>query len=191
MKLETSCDYKPATRDIVAIIQRSDCAWALPDDLQNVSFAFDSEVPNDVPKVGVVLIHPSQSQLPTSVNYYLKDQETRVEVWFWREDPKTIDAFLSVNEELAIHGIHVSDNWLHLLIGPVSPSSRELDELKLGLMIPKPKQVQNGQNDTVLTEQVSWRSLLITQIVPFAKPFKKYLPTKVVVSMYRILEKLR
>ncbi|AKK02028.1 hypothetical protein [Corynebacterium epidermidicanis] len=184
MLLNSLDDYVPASARCVVLMESSATYPALDVVVENALFGTDaSEVGSEVG----ILVDPD----PELVEETLTGRSSAVELWFPRNRIGRLHDVLMLFDAWAVNGLHLTENWIHLAILPATASSRSSADFRAGLQavqrtaaVPS---IVNGEN----VPPINVRSLLIAELVPLVKPYKRYIPHRVVIAMYKILEKIR
>lgn len=192
MKLVSSSDYETLESDFVIMVGTTKELEDFPKATNEVTFCFNELELMRIGATRIVFINPADLGFIRNNIPKISNDDMRCEVWIRRDHVQSSFSILTENEDIGIHGIHVSDAWLCLLIGPAELRSRDCKDLALGISIPHQVAIaHNEKSNEVVTTNVNWRSMLVAQVIPIAKPFKKYLPTRMVILLYKLLDKIR
>lgn len=97
----------------------------------------------------------------------------------------------SLSESLAISGLHVSDTWIQLRFSRAGGKTRDVEDFLKGLSAPLYGGTLIAQDRGQSLGTATLRAILVSRAATLAKPVKKYLPSAVIVAIYKVLEKLR
>lgn len=157
-------------------------------------FCFSKEELEKTLELPPVLVDvPADQAVPILARLVLERGEA--EYWAPRSSAENlrnvIDSTEVATDELAISGLRVSENWIHLRIENVVGECRATDDFLRGLSAPLSAAAPVVRDHGTAPEVMTLRALVLSRVATLAKPVKKYLPSSVVVSLYKLLERIR
>ena len=194
MKIKSLEDYQPVDSDFAVLLSSSQKLHSLPPSNGTVVFCFSKEELEKTLELPPVLVDvPADQAMPILARLVLERGEA--EYWAPRSSAENlrnvIDGTEVATDELAISGLRVSENWIHLRIENVVGECRATDDFLRGLSAPLSAAAPVVRDHGTAPEVMTLRALVLSRVATLAKPVKKYLPSSVVVSLYKLLEKIR
>lgn len=168
----------------------------LPPALQIVSIiSSPSEVESSKGHGLVIVDVPAKEAMAAAKRKMALDSST-CELWLQRSNPDALEKLMLAGNELAISGINLSADWVQFRIQSAVEDDRVADDLLLGLRIPRlgeptPRAESIGAEAFALEQPDRLRDKVASLVIPAAKAIKPYLPAKVVVALYKTLDKIR
>ncbi|MEJ5998039.1 hypothetical protein [Corynebacterium sp. H130] len=187
MKIRSLEPFEATTRGFTIVVTEGvDLVFDEPVD--DVVVCDDLSALVDDHSLTLVLVDPAVGTLIEACQQW----HGQIEVWGSLASRGPILHLLSADVPLSVSGCVTSEHWVRLLVSKESPTDRNSADFRLGLAIADAKDCA-GSTDTDVPEltQPSVRAALIAAVVPYAKPFKRYLPTRVVVGLYKLLDRIR
>lgn len=123
---------------------------------------------------------------------WLADRRSEVNYWVTSEHWELMNDFAQSTEGIFLKNVSYDCDWIKLVLVGDPSNTLDKESFYRGL---SSLQLAEGPGEvsfvgSPLTEP-SIRSLLVDKIVPLAKPFKRYIPKRLVIAMYKVLEQLR
>ena len=194
MRIESLDDYKPADTDYAVLLCSSEQLQPLPASHGTVVFCFNEEELSRTTKKPVALLDIPAAQATPILARIIRDRGV-AEYWAPRSAAGNLRDLVGSNDVLtaglAISGLRVSEAWIHIRVGNSEGDNRSPDDFLSGLSAPLSGCAPRVREQSVGPEAMTLRALVISHAATLAKPVKKYLPSSVVVSLYKILERLR
>lgn len=194
MRIESLRDYRPAVTDFAALLGSSERLHPLPESYGTVVFCFSEDELMAMDYKRAVLVDVPSNRAMRILTRLVRDRET-AEYWVPRSATANLRSLVASDnpgkDTPVISGLHVSDSWIHLRVNRATGKTREPDDFLKGLSAPGARENSIVREHPVSLESTTLRALLISRAAVLAKPIKKYLPGSVVVSLYKILEKIR
>lgn len=194
MRIGSLDDYKPADTDYAVLLCSSEQLQPLPDSHGTVVFCFSEEELNRSIKMPAVLVDVPAAQATPILVRLIRDRGV-AEYWAPRSAADNlsdlIDSNDAVSEELGVSGLHISEGWIHLRVEESVGTYRSSDDFLRGLSAPLSVSNAGPRDQGSAPDTPTLRALVISRVATLAKPVKQYLPSSVVVSLYKVLEKIR
>lgn len=202
MKINSLSSFCPEKIGLALILRNSEQILTLPLGIDEAEFYhIDShrEIPFGINRVVVDL---SSDLLAPLLPELLKDADSFIGYWCPRTRIDNLRSLSGISDEFAFQKSQADDDWLYLEIGRSTTASHESDDFFRGLELPLPMievckesetnaQYSMGHHDETHVRAGSWRDELIQRVIPFAKPFKSFLPRRVIIFLYRIVNRFR
>lgn len=194
MRIGSLDDYKPADTDYAVLLCSSEQLQPLPASHGTVVFCFSEEELGQAVNMPVVLADVPAAQATPILARLIRDRGV-VEYWAPRSAADNlhglVDSDDKASEELGVSGLHISERWIHLRVEEPVGTSRPSDDFLRGLSAPLSASNVGPRDQGPAPDAPTLRALVISRVATFAKPVKQFLPSSVVVSLYKILEKIR
>lgn len=151
------------------------------------------ELPRDLGNAdGLFLLNLSVEDALGLSQDWISRGNSNVHYWVTYEKWTALKELANFQAELGIANVDYDEDWIKLIISSSSAEHVDVPSFIVGLsalrhslaLTPPPSPTSQ------LTEP-SFKSLLIKQLIPIMKPLKRFIPHKIVIYMYKILEKLR
>ena len=194
MRIGSLDDYKPADSDYAVLLCSSEQLQPLPASHGTVVFCFsEEELKRSIEMPAVLVDVPAAQATPTLVRL-IRDRGV-AEYWAPRSAADNlydlVDSDDAVSEDLGVAGLHIYERWIHLRVEESTGSSRPPDDFLRGLSAPLSVSNAGPRAKRSAPDPPTLRALVISRVATLAKPVKQYLPSSVVVSLYKVLEKIR
>ena len=194
MRIGSLDDYKPADSDYAVLLCSSEQLQPLPASHGTVVFCFsEEELKRSIEMPAVLVDVPAAQATPTLVRL-IRDRGV-AEYWAPRSAADNlydlVDSDDAVSEDLGVAGLHISERWIHLRVEESTGSSRPPDDFLRGLSAPLSVSNAGPRAKRSAPDPPTLRALVISRVATLAKPVKQFLPSSVVVSLYKMLEKIR
>lgn len=194
MRIGSLEDYKPADTDYAVLLCSSEQLSPLPVSHGTVVFCFSEEELNRTTKKPVALLDVPAVQATPILARIIRDRGV-AEYWAPRSAADNlrdlVDSDGTVSEALSVSGLHISGRWIHLRIEESVGTCRPSDDFLRGLSAPLSVSNIGPRDQGPAPDAPTLRTLVISRVATLAKPVKQYLPSSVVVSLYKVLEKIR
>ena len=192
MRLSSLESFHPVDSDYAVLLESSEMPHALPPTAGSVTFCFTREQLFNVDGLPIVLID-IQSHEAMEILQSCADKGRHIEYWSPRSDTSNLRQLVadSTGEQLAVAGVNLTDGWVQLRIEQAGSGDRSSRDWLEGLAVAATTSTSSAEQATTAATAVTLRSLLISRVTPLAKPFKKYLPSSVVILLYKVLERIR
>lgn len=195
MRIGSLDDYKPADTDYAVLLCSSEQLQPLPASHGTVVFCFSEEELGQAVNMPVVLADvPAAQAIPILARLLIQDRRV-VEYWAPRSAVDNLRNLVgsdgAVSEELGVSGLHISEGWIHLRVEESVGTSRPSDDFLRGLSAPLSLSNLAPRGQGPSPDAPTLRALVISRVATLAKPVKQFLPSSVVVSLYKMLEKIR
>ncbi len=194
MRIGSLDDYKPADTDYAVLLCSSEQLQPLPASHGTVVFCFSEEELDHAVNMPAVLADVPAAQATPILARLIRDREV-VEYWAPRSAADNlydlVDSDDVVSEELGVAGLHISERWIHLRVEESAGTSRLPDDFLRGLSAPLSASNVGLRDQGPAPDTPTLRTLVISRVATLAKPVKQYLPSSAVVSLYKMLEKIR
>ncbi len=194
MRIGSLDDYKPADTDYAVLLCSSEQLQPLPVSHGTVVFCFSEEELDNAVNMPVVLVDVPAAQAIPILARLIQDRRV-VEYWAPRSAVDNLRNLVgsdgAVSEELGVSGLHISDRWIHLRVEGSVGTSRSSDDFLRGLSAPLSLSNLAPRDQGPSPDAPTLRALVISRVATLAKPVKQFLPSSVVVSLYKMLEKIR
>lgn len=192
MRISSLESFPPVDSDYAVLLESSETPYVLPSAAGSVTFCFTRGQLADADPLPIVLIDIQPDVAMEVLRNYV-DAGRYIEYWAPRTDTSNLRQLVAdrTGEHMAVAGINLSDGWVQVRIEQAKKGDRSSEDWLDGLTVAAtPSRVSQEPVATAATA-VTLRSLLISRVTPLAKPFKKYLPSSVVILMYKVLERIR
>lgn len=194
MRIESLDDYKPADIDYAVLLCSSKQLQPLPASHGTVVFCFSEEELDKAVNMPVVLADVPAAQATPILARLIRDRGV-VEYWAPRSAADNLRGVVgsddAVSENLGVSGLHISERWIHLRVEESVGTSRPSDDFLRGLSAPLTVANVGPRDQRPAPNAPTLRALVISRIATLAKPGKQFLPSSVVVALYKMLEKIR
>lgn len=194
MRIESLDDYKPADIDYAVLLCSSKQLQPLPASHGTVVFCFSEEELDKAVNIPVVLADVPAAQATPILARLIRDRGV-VEYWAPRSAADNLRGVVgsddAVSENLGVSGLHISERWIHLRVEESVGTSRPSDDFLRGLSAPLTVANVGPRDQGPAPNAPTLRALVISRIATLAKPVKQFLPSSVVVALYKMLEKIR
>ena len=194
MRIESLDDYKPADTDYAVLLCSSEQLQPLPASHGTVVFCFSEEELDEAVNMPVVLVDVPAAQAIPILARLIRDRGV-VEYWAPRSAADNLRDLVgsdgAVSEALGVSGLHISEKWIHLRVEESVGTYRSSDDFLRGLSAPLSVSNAGPRAKRSAPDPPTLRALVISRVATLAKPVKQYLPSSVVVSLYKVLEKIR
>lgn len=194
MRIESLDDYKPADIDYAVLLCSSKQLQPLPASHGTVVFCFSEEELDKTVNIPVVLADVPAAQATPILARLIRDRGV-VEYWAPRSAADNLRGVVgsddAVSENLGVSGLHISERWIHLRVEESVGTSRPSDDFLRGLSAPLTVANVGPRDQGPAPNAPTLRALVISRIATLAKPVKQFLPSSVVVALYKMLEKIR
>jgi len=125
-------------------------------------------------------------------NVWLQWNRPTVNYWATFENWVKVQEYIGAIPELSIEQVDYDDCWIKLVISMDGGDSIHSKSFLYGLEVLRGvMKVQVPLEFEAGISEPSFRGYLVSRIIPFAKPFKRFLPPLLVIYIYKLLEKLR
>lgn len=194
MRIESLDDYRPAETDFAVLLGSSEQLVPLPDFYGAVVFCFSEDELMAMDHKRAVLVDVPSDLAVRILTNLVRD---RGEAEYWAPRSATVNLCSLVgsedpgNDTPVISGLHVSGLWIHLRVNRATRKTREPGDFLLGLSAPVTAAAATPRDNDTHSDTTTLKALFISRAAALAKPVKKYLPSSVVVLLYKILEKIR
>ncbi|MBE7340214.1 hypothetical protein [Corynebacterium aurimucosum] len=194
MRIESLSNYQPIETGFALLLSSSEKLQPLPLGQGSFFFCFSEEELMLINGTNAVLIDlPPRNAI--RILSRLVRERGEAQYWAPRSDTARLCSLVGTNdslsEGLAISGLNVSDAWIQLRVSRTHGKTRDAEDFLRGLSAP-------FYGGTLITQDygqslgtATLRTILISRAATLAKPVKKYLPSAVIVALYKILEKFR
>lgn len=192
MRISSLKSFPPVDSDYAVLLESSEIPHVLPPASGSVTFCFTRKQLSDVDPLPVVLLDIQPDVAMEVLRSYV-DAGRHIEFWAPRTDTSKLRQLVAdhTGEHIAVTGVNLSDGWIQVRIEQARNGDRSSADWLEGLSVAAtPSRVSQEPVATAETA-MTLRSLLISRVTPLAKPFKKYLPSSVVILMYKVLERIR
>lgn len=194
MRIGSLDDYKPADTDYAVLLCSSEQLQPLPASHGTVVFCFSEEELDHAVNMPAVLADVPAAQATPILARLIRNREV-VEYWAPRSAADNlydlVDSDDVVSENLGVAGLHFSERWIHLRVEESAGTSRPPDDFLRGLSAPLSASNVGPRDQGPAPDAPTLRTLVISRVATLAKPVKQYLPSSAVVSLYKMLEKIR
>lgn len=194
MRIGSLDEYQPADTDYAVLLCSSEQLQTLPVSHGTVVFCFSEEELSRVNHRPAVLLDLPADQAAPVLSRLIRDRG-EAEYWAPRSAAGNLCDLVGGDDVLttglAISGLRVSEAWIHIRVGNSEGGTRSPDDFLLGLSAPISGCAPRVRDQSVAADAMTLRALVILRAATLAKPVKKYLPGSVVVSLYKILERIR
>ena len=113
-----------------------------------------------------------------------------MQLWLDRRYPEVTIAILEEWDSIAISGCSIDGQVLKLQLVGSLETDRDADDFIRGICVPSGRPVESG-NSKVMEMPEPARSDLIIWLAARAKPFKPYIPKRMIPYMYKLLQVFR
>lgn len=195
MKIRSLDDYEPLHTGFLLVVGENAHDLRIPQDTTAITVVGEAELAETVGQGDTIFFDVGVQTLTAALaNGICNPATSRVELWAPRFDPSSLVECLKVQVDAAIGGVHLDDEHIQVLLVEGANDDRDESDFLLGLQVGgiAPRNALGGgpQNGGAVPN-VSIGDLLIAKVLPFVKPIKQYLPSSVVVTLYKMLEKIR
>lgn len=194
MRIESLSNYRPADTDFAVLLESSERLHPLPDSTGTVVFCFSEDELMAIDHKRAVLVDVPSDHAMHILTRLVRDRK-EAEYWVPRTATANLRSLVKSDapgsDSLVITGLHVSDTWIHIRVDIATRKTRGPDDFLKGLSAAYAGENSTPRYSGTRTDSTTLRALLISRAAVLAKPVKKYLPSSVVVSLYKLLEKIR
>lgn len=203
MKINSLDEFDPSTRGFVAVLDSSEHKLSFPAGLDEVSFYFAKAAESIPREERCVLVDIDCDLMDKMLQALVVNEDDAVEYWCPRFAINKLKAIIALPDNYAINGLHTDLSWIYVEISPSRPESRGARDFLRGLEIPETATAEEKDligtsfqekvtNEVAPPEyQISWRSEFINWMLPHAKRIKPFLPRRVIVSLYKLVNRFR
>lgn len=180
-----------SVEEVIVIADGFDSAFSIGQLAERVRIA--DELPIDAGEAqGLVLLN-----LPVDRAFRIAEQwssfgHAEAQFWVTYENWMQLTDLQKGVSHLVISRVSYDEDWIKMTITADGSSQIDVDGFIAGLQALEygSRKSDQLQIESRLSEP-SFRALLINRLVPIAKPLKRYIPHKIVIQLYKVLEKLR
>lgn len=116
----------------------------------------------------------------------------RVNYWATFENWEKVKEFINAFPELTIERVEYDDYWIKVVASKHDSDSLHSTSFLQGLEVLRGAlRHQDPIDFEARISEPSFRKYLISRTIPLAKPIKRFLPHKLVIYIYKLLERLR
>ena len=180
-----------SVEEVIAIADGFDSAFSIGQLAERVRIA--DELPLDAGEAqGLFLLNLAVDKAFKLTEQWLSIGHSHAQFWVTYENWKQLTDLQDNLSHLVISRVSYDEDWIKLTITADSSNQLDVDGFIAGLQA-----LEHGssQSDQLQIEsrvsEPSFRALLINRLVPIVKPLKRFIPHKIVIQMYKVLEKLR
>ena len=192
MRISSLKSFPPVDSDYAVLLESSEIPHVLPPASGSVTFCFTRKQLSDVDPLPVVLLDIQPDVAMDILRSYV-DTGRRIEYWSPRTDSSNLRQLVAdyTGEHMSVAGVNLSDGGVQVRIEQAKNGDRSSEDWLEGLTVAATPSTAPQEPVTPAATAVTLRSLLISRVTPLAKPFKKYLPSSIVILMYKVLERIR
>lgn len=134
---------------------------------------------------------PLQRAQLLSLNW-LECDHTEVNYWIMRNQWELLDGLAESAEGIYIRDVSYNSDWIKLVLVGDSPNTLDKESFYRGLCaLGLIKGGERLEFEGASLTEPSFRGLLIGKLIPLAKPIKSFMPKKLIVVVYKILERIK
>lgn len=123
---------------------------------------------------------------------WLERGASRVHYWATLESWQLIVDFLDNSNALQVVDVSYEGRWIKLEISVSTEQTIQKQSFLIGLSVMSAATSREvTRNPEPRLTEPTFRGLLINKVLPIAKPLKRFIPHRLVIMLYKILEKLR
>lgn len=190
MRIRSLGDFQRQNRRLVVVLESSEQLPSISGLVDDADFCFDAKELASIRADRLVLLHCSPEVTAQALDEWKRNGNTCVEYWAPRDHFPQLIAVLREVSGWSLAGCKSNERLLQLSLLPEEASDHSASDFLQGLMVHRT--FDDGYAVTAPDwSQPSLGSLLISAVVPYAKPLKRFIPPRVVVMMYKLLEKIR
>lgn len=196
MKINDTGAFPTPTSRFYMYLDTTQQSGNFPSELNEVSIiSSPTEVDASKGHSLVIVDAPAKAAIAAAKRKMALDSST-CELWVQRSNSDVLEKLILAGNELAIAGMNLTDEWVQFRIQSAVEADRKADDLLQGLRIPRlvvptPQVTVGGAEVVELKKTDRLRDKAISLMIPPAKAVKPYLPTRVVVALYKTLDKIR
>lgn len=196
MKINDTGAFPTPTSRFYMYLDTTQQSGNFPSELNEVSIiSSPTEVDASKGHSLVIVDAPAKAAIAAAKRKMALDSSTCA-LWVQRSNSDVLEKLILAGNELAIAGMNLTDEWVQFRIQSAVEADRKADDLLQGLRIPRlvvptPQVTVGGAEVVELKKTDRLRDKAISLMIPPAKAVKPYLPTRVVVALYKTLDKIR
>lgn len=180
------------TRSAIVIADNFESPFLIGDLAPDTHFHDEIPVKLENPQTELYLLNlPIQRASLLSRNWLAADR-AEVNYWVTYEHWELLDGFARSTEGLFLRDVSYDCDWIKLVLVGDPSNTLDKESFYRGLSALELSKESGGGTFAVSTlTEPSIRSVLVDRLVPLAKPVKRYIPKKLVIVLYKILERIR
>lgn len=179
-------------REALVISEDFETPFSLGDMARDVRVIEDLAEDHHVDESELFLLNLRAPRAVQVASNWLERGASRVHYWATLENWQLIGELMDESRTLQVVGVSYEDQWIRLEIATNTEQAIQQTSFLTGLNVMSiaTRKEATRQPEPHLTEP-TLRGILVSKLVPLAKPLKRFIPHRLVIILYKILEKLR